>query len=107
MIEVNQLFHAFQNGFHLSKPKADSYHQNGESHKSPIESPKQTLLRANLLNGGVGRPSSMIGYPSITAGDLNVTNPRYAARYGNTYLRESLAVFDPDFPPPPNAMNCS
>ena len=69
--------------------------------QSPIGSPKQTFLRANLLNGGIGRPSSMIGYPSITAGDLNVTNPRYAAKYGNPYLRESLAMCDPDFNPPP------
>ena len=69
--------------------------------QSLLGSPKQTLLRANLLNGGVGRPGSIIGYPSINSGDLNVANPRYAAKYGNPYLRDSLAMCDPDFPPPP------
>jgi hypothetical protein len=95
-----QLYYAFQNGFYLSNQTNNSYHHNGESHKevqSPIGSPKQTL-RANLLNCSVGRPSSMIGYPSIASGDLNVTNPRYAAKYGNPYLREC----DTDFPPPPS-----
>ena len=43
----------------------------------------------------------MIAYPSITAGHLNVSNPRYAAKYGNPYLRDSIATYDHLFPPPP------
>ena len=67
----------------------------------PIRSSKHTLLRTN---SGFGRPSSMIGYPSITAGELNVTNYRHAAKYGNLYLRESVAICDPYFHPPPTQL---
>ena len=63
-------------------------------------------MRANLLKGGVGRPSFRIGYPILTAGDLNVTNPRYAAKYGNLYLRECLAMCDPDFKPTQLIQSC-
>lgn len=66
-------------------------------------SPKinHSFLRLDLPPSCVGRPSSMITYPSITAGHLNVSNPRYAAKYGNPYLRDSIAPYFPPPPPPP------
>ena len=64
--------------------------------------PLQTTLQASLLRQTVGRPNSFIGYPSVTAGNLNVTNPLNAARYGNPYLRDSLQISDLSFPNPPS-----
>ena len=47
----------------------------------------------------------MINYPNIASGDLNVTNPRYAAKYGNPYLREPQTMFDSSLPAlPPHIM---
>ena len=53
------------------------------------------------MKGSSERPNSVISFPSVVSGELNVTNPHYAAKYGNPYLRESSAMFDPTFPPPP------
>ena len=64
--------------------------------------PMQTTLQASLLRQTVGRPNSSIGYPSVNAGNLNVTNPLNAAKYGNPYLRDSLQISDLSFPNPPS-----
>ena len=57
------------------------------------------------MKGSSERPNSVISFPSVVSGELNVTNPHYAAKYGNPYLRESSAMFDPTFPPPPPAQH--
>ena len=62
--------------------------------------PMQTTLQASLLHQTVGRPNSFIGYPSVNAGNLNVTNPLNAAKYGNPHLRDSLQKSDLSFPNP-------
>ena len=40
----------------------------------------------------------MSNFPNVRTGQLNVTNPKYAAKYGNPYLRESSPMFDQTMP---------
>ena len=73
---------------------------NGQNPKSSPVQP-YILNRTSAMKGSSERPNSVISFPSVVSGELNVTNPHYAAKYGNPYLRESSAMFDPTFPPPP------
>ena len=72
--------------------------QSQENNYTNEGGPKCSPLQAEKRRESSVRPNSVISYPGVATGEMNVTNPRYATQYGNHFLRDSSSMFEPSFP---------
>ena len=89
-------FIKFQNGF----PSFGSHTLHAPGYANGVEanySPVQTYLQTDIREESSVRPTSVTSVPSAVTGEMNVTNPKYDAKYGNHFLRDPSPMFDPAF----------